>query len=297
MKPISYGKAICYSGYRTGQSPHLEIYPTYDEVVQDLQILVRDGYQYIRIYDPSQHAKTVLQVIQDHQLPLQVMLGVDLLGEENNPKCTWGGDYTEQQIIEHKQRNRHQLDQAITLANQYEHIVFAVSAGNESIPEWNENLVLEPTILEYVLYLKDNVQQPVTYCDGCNYWVSHLKEVAKAVDFLSLHSYAAWAGFPIEEAFSVFISDVQSVQRAYHNKPFMITETGWPTQSGGKGIPKQNCNVKNHKQYINQINEWSMDESLIVFLFEAFDEPWKGGQNPNEPEKNWGLYTVDRVLK
>ena len=28
-----------------------------------------------------------------------------------------------------------------------------------------------------------------------------------------------------------------------------------------------------------------------------FDEPWKGSDDPNEPEKHWGLYTVDRQPK
>jgi len=35
----------------------------------------------------------------------------------------------------------------------------------------------------------------------------------------------------------------------------------------------------------------------LVFFFEAFDEPWKGGENSNEPEKNWGLFKIDRKPK
>ena len=32
-------------------------------------------------------------------------------------------------------------------------------------------------------------------------------------------------------------------------------------------------------------------------MFEAFDEPWKGGNNPLEAEKNWGIFKVDRTPK
>ena len=32
-------------------------------------------------------------------------------------------------------------------------------------------------------------------------------------------------------------------------------------------------------------------------MFEAFDEPWKGSPDPNEPEKHWGLYTEQRKPK
>jgi hypothetical protein len=32
-------------------------------------------------------------------------------------------------------------------------------------------------------------------------------------------------------------------------------------------------------------------------VFEAFDESWKGSPDPLEPEKHWGLFTVDRKPK
>jgi len=35
----------------------------------------------------------------------------------------------------------------------------------------------------------------------------------------------------------------------------------------------------------------------MVFVFEAFDEPWKGSPDPLEPEKHWGIFTVDRQPK
>ncbi len=37
--------------------------------------------------------------------------------------------------------------------------------------------------------------------------------------------------------------------------------------------------------------------NTLVFLFEAFDEPWKGGGHPDEPEINWGLFNGDRMPK
>jgi hypothetical protein len=42
---------------------------------------------------------------------------------------------------------------------------------------------------------------------------------------------------------------------------------------------------------------WSRKAGIPVFWFEAFDEPWKGSSDPLEPEKHWGLYTVDRQPK
>ena len=38
--------------------------------------------------------------------------------------------------------------------------------------------------------------------------------------------------------------------------------------------------------------------NITTFLFEAFDEDWKGGPgNPFGAEKHWGLFTVDRKAK
>ena len=42
---IDYGQAVCYSGYRQGQSPG-EIYPTYNQVKEDL-FIVNKTWKYI----------------------------------------------------------------------------------------------------------------------------------------------------------------------------------------------------------------------------------------------------------
>ena len=47
-------RAICYSGYRSGQSPVTGIYPSYDDVKEDL-LLLDPHWDLIRIYDCSEH--------------------------------------------------------------------------------------------------------------------------------------------------------------------------------------------------------------------------------------------------
>lgn len=39
------------------------------------------------------------------------------------------------------------------------------------------------------------------------------------------------------------------------------------------------------------------EEGIEMFYFSSFDEAWKGSPEPNEPEKHWGLFTVDRKPK
>jgi hypothetical protein len=38
---LGHGNAICYSGYRQGQSPHDGIFPGYAEISEDLDILAK----------------------------------------------------------------------------------------------------------------------------------------------------------------------------------------------------------------------------------------------------------------
>lgn len=296
MKELKYGKAICYSGYREGQSPITGVYPTYEEVKEDLLILSKD-YDYIRMYDPSQHAKTALEVIRQEHLDLQVVLGIDLQGEISNPQCAWGGVYSEETLAKHTQANEQNLRELIRLAHDYEDIIVAVSAGNEAVPEWNENLVSPQRVLYFVEQLKAETNQLVTYCENNNYWIGLLEEVAKAVDFISLHTYPVWIGRSVEEGLATSIEDYEKIAAHYPDKPCIITEAGWTTMSNGRGILPESAGLDFQKRYLREMDRWSEENQILVFFFEAFDEPWKGGDDPQEPEKHWGIYDVDRHLK
>jgi exo-beta-1,3-glucanase (GH17 family) len=295
MKKLPYGKAICYSGYREGQNPHTKTYPSYEEIKEDLMIL-ENNYDYIRMYDPSEHAKTALKVIRDHNLSLKVMLGIDLLGEISNPDCEWGGLLTDEEIKNNIAYNEHSLQELLKLANEYNDIIIAVSAGNEAVPEWNENLVSPERVLYFVNELKKHTTQIVTYCENFFYWIPKLKEVAKAVDVISLHTYPAWLNKDIEVATEVSIEDYRTISEFYKDKQVIITEAGWPTAST-RQIKAELANVKNQKRYLKEMNAWSEKEKITVFFFEAFDEPWKGSNDPDEPEKHWGIYDVNRKKK
>ena len=54
---------------------------------------------------------------------------------------------------------------------------------------------------------------------------------------------------------------------------------------------------ENHKAYLDRMIAWSKQNQVTMFIFEAFDEPWKGGPDPLEAEKHWGIYNVDRSAK
>ena len=77
----------------------------------------------------------------------------------------------------------------------------------------------------------------------------------------------------------------------------MITEAGWTTNSDGRGICPTNVCEMRQDVYYNDLVEWSDEEGIVTYVFEAFDELWKGSDEPMEPEKHWGLYYIDRTPK
>jgi exo-beta-1,3-glucanase (GH17 family) len=76
-----------------------------------------------------------------------------------------------------------------------------------------------------------------------------------------------------------------------------ITEAGWTTCSNGRGIEPDNAGVEHQARYYEALSRWGEENRVLTYVFEAFDEPWKGSPEPEEPEKHWGLFTVDRRPK
>ena len=292
---IPHGQAVCYSGYRDGQRPG-EKYPTYEEVKEDLQI-IQSKWKYIRLYSCDTHSKTVLEVIEQESLSIKVMLGAFIEAEVNNANCPWGGVYSDEQLTTNKKRNLEEINRLIAFANQYPHIVFSLSVGNEACVDWTDHLVPVEKVIEYTRLVKKKAQQPVTFCENYVPWLDKLVPLAKELDFISIHTYPVWEYKNIHEGMSYTIENYKAIQEKHPDKLIVITEAGWATQSNGLGIPRENVNQETQKLYFKELERWCANEKVLTFVFEAFDESWKGSNDPDEPEKHWGLYTIDRMPK
>jgi len=292
---IEPGKAICYSGFREGQEPG-GIVPSYDEIKEDL-LMLHNHWKYLRLYDCDEHSDIVLEVIQKEKLNFKVMLGAYIGAEMNNFGCPWGGSYSEEQLTENKKRNLRQIQKLIRLANQYPDIIFSLSAGNEATVDWTDHYVPVKSVINYVKMLKNGAKQPVTFCENYVPWLDKLKGLVEEVDFISIHTYPVWEYKNIHEALEFTKENYFAVADKYPNKPVMITEAGWATNSNGRGICPSNVSEEHQEIYYNDLVNWSEEAGILTFVFEAFDEPWKGSDEPLEPEKHWGLFTVDRKPK
>ena len=293
---LPYGRAICYSGYRNGQSPVTGAYPSYEQIKEDLLIL-EPNWDYLRLYDSSTHAELVLKVIQDEKLSLRVLLGNDLAAELSNPNCPWEAQYSVTQLAENKAYNIRGLLRTIELSNRFSDIVVAVSIGNEASVDWTDHLVSVESLIAYALILREKIPQPITFCENYVPWWNKLAPLVEVIDFISIHTYPVWEYQGLESAMDYTVSNYTSVASKYPDKPVIITEAGWATKSNGRGIEVNNASEELQCEYLRQLVNWAESEQVLTFVFEAFDEPWKGSEHSDEPEKHWGIYYESRAEK
>ncbi|MCP9292967.1 glycosyl hydrolase family 17 protein [Gracilimonas sediminicola] len=293
---IGPGLAICYSGYRKGQKPGNTI-PTYEQVKEDLTLITK-YWKYIRLYDCDDHSKTVLEVIRNEAFDLQVMLGAFIEAETNNFNCPWGGGiYSKPDLEENAERNLKKIDRLIEMGIQYSDIVFALSVGNEACVDWTDHMVPEQKVLYYVKRVKERTNIPVTFCENYVPWLNKLEELATELDFISIHTYPVWEYKSIQAGLDYTKENYYAVAEKYPDKPVVISEAGWTTRSNGQGIDPLQVNEENQKRYFEELTEWTIKEGIPTFFFEAFDEDWKGSDDPSEPEKHWGIFKIDRTPK
>ena len=293
-------RGVAYSGFRHGQHPdHGDgaVNPRDTEILEDLRILARHAnFGLIRLYDSQANSETTLRLIQANRIPIKVMLGAWLSAEISNPRCPWLKTPIPQEVLDaDKIRNQREIESAIRLANEYPRIVVAVNVGNEAMVDWSDHMISPESVISYVRKVKRAIRQPVTVADNYAWWAKNGAAVAKEVDFITVHTYPEWENKRIDEALAYTVANVQSVHAALPQSRIVIGEAGWATvasEFGGR------ANELNQKRYLGELTGWAATNNITTFVFEAFDEDWKG--DPADlmgAEKHWGLFTVDRKAK
>lgn len=292
--------AVAYSGFREGQHPDRgdgARNPSDAQILEDLQILVEHGFTLIRLYDTGENSATTLALIRQHELPVKVLLGIWLRAEvSNHENCPWLDEpIPESELAANALANAAEVQRGIDMANEYDDIVVAVNVGNEALVVWNDHMVPLDDVIGYVQTVKRAIDQPVTVADNYEWWIQDGAPLAAVVDFLGIHTYPAWEEKSIDEALPYTIENIRDVRAALPGKPIAILEAGWASTAEEFG---ERASEANQARYYRELSKWAADNSITVFFFEAFDEPWKGNPlNPLGAEKHWGLFKVDRSAK
>ena len=332
--------AISYGGYRHNTR---DIQPTMDELKEDLKILSSLGIKILRTYNLQlPQAPNILKAIKelkqtDPNFEMYVMLGTWIDCEN-----AWTDSPNHEK--EDVSANAIEIQKAINLANMYPEIVKIIAVGNEAMVNWAWSYYVKPdVILKWVNHLQDLKKQRklpenlwITSSDNFASWgggddsyhTEDLNALIKAVDFISMHTYAfhdthynpSFWNFnkdlknkfsdleiinkSMENSFEYTVSQYKSVKNYLRkigvDKQVHIGELGWSTVSNELYGEEGSHAADEYKQalFFEKIRKWTQEEKISCFYFEAFDEPWKDSTgNTNGSENHFGLFTVEGKAK
>jgi glucan 1,3-beta-glucosidase len=95
-----------------------------------------------------------------------------------------------------RKKNRLRIDETIALAKRYPEVITAIVVGNEVLLRGEMSAV---DIGEVLREVKAATSIPVTYADVWEFWLRN-RDLAQAVDFVTVHILPYWEDFPISAA-------------------------------------------------------------------------------------------------
>lgn len=315
-------QAVAYGPYRTAASASdlvNEVIPP-SNIKQDMDLLLAGNFRLIRVFDSSDKvAKQTLDVIVDNGLDIKMQLGAFMGGFKfvENPL----------KVEQIKAANLRELDRAIALANdpKYRDVILTVSVGNENIVDFSADRIDPADMAVYIKYVRDRVPQPVTTDDNFQVFSNPIpKAVLSQIDFVAIHAYPVidtefpnsplywdWKQLSIPagpaRATAMMDASIAALKTQYQatrdaldslglsKMPIAITETGWKARITGNQAFR--AHPVNQKMYYQRLETWRRESRLSgtgpvnIFYFEAFDEPWKLGDD------GWGLFNKDRKAR
>jgi glucan 1,3-beta-glucosidase len=182
-----------------------------------------------------------------------------------------------------------QVETAIALAKRFPDVITAVVVGNEVLLRGEMS---EPVLARTIREVKAQVSMPVTYADVWEFWLRH-REIAAAVDFVTVHILPYWEDFPIpaREAAAHVDAIRKQVVAAFPGKEIFVGEFGWP--SAGRMREGALPSPVNQARAMQEVLALAKRENYRVNLIEAYDQPWKR-QLEGTVGGHWGLYDAYR---
>jgi exo-beta-1,3-glucanase (GH17 family) len=181
--------------------------------------------------------------------------------------------------------SRKQVATAIALANRFPDVIAAVIVGNEVLLRGE---MAAPALVRTIREVKAQVPVPVTYADVWEFWLRH-RDVATAVDFVTIHILPYWEDFPIPARNAASHVDAIRAQMvaAFPGKDVFVGEFGWP--SAGRMREGALPSPVNQARTMHEVLDHAKRENYRVNLIEAYDQPWKR-QLEGTVGGHWGLF-------
>jgi exo-beta-1,3-glucanase (GH17 family) len=192
-------------------------------------------------------------------------------------------------VSNHPDKTRKQVETTIALAKRYPDVISGVVVGNEVLLRGDMSA---PELGRLIREVKAQVAVPVTYADVWEFWLRH-REIAAAVDFVTVHILPYWEDFPIPTRDAAPHVDAirKQIVVAFPDKDIFIGEFGWP--SAGRMREGALPSPTNQARVMHEVLALAKREGYRVNLIEAYDQPWKR-QLEGTVGGHWGLYGAYR---
>jgi glucan 1,3-beta-glucosidase len=149
-----------------------------------------------------------------------------------------------------------------------------------------------PELAQVIRDVKARVPMPVTYADVWEFWLRH-RDVAAAVDFITIHILPYWEDFPIpaRDAVSHVAVIRGKIAAAFPGRDIIVGEFGWP--SAGRMREGALPSPANEARTLGEVVALARREGFRLNLIEAYDQPWKR-KLEGTVGGHWGLYDAYR---
>ncbi|MBV9331085.1 MAG: glycosyltransferase [Alphaproteobacteria bacterium] len=114
-------------------------------------------------------------------------------------------------------------------------------------------------------------------------------EIGQYVDVVFVHLLPYWEGIGARDSMTFLQHAFQDVQDEFPEKPIVIGEAGWPSE--GRSRKGAEANRASEAIFDRAFVQLARDKGYDYYLFEAFDQPWKGG-NEGAVGAYWGLFNA-----
>lgn len=258
---------ISFNPARRDDNPEQKLYPTEEEINQDLTLLSGKVHA-VRTYSSLNGLESVPKLAANHNL--NVTLGA------------WVNHDT--------LATQQEIDALISISRADHPNIVRTIVGNESIMR---NEVSVDQLISYLRIVRKNTWRPVSTSETWDIWIKH-PELADEVDFIATHILPYWEGIPADEAVDYVFERYYQLRKAFPNKQIVITEVGWPSDGQAKGMAE--ATLVNQARFIRDFLNRARLEDLVYYVVEAFDQPWKLALE-GSVGAYWGLYNANREPK
>jgi exo-beta-1,3-glucanase (GH17 family) len=260
--------SVSFAPFRRGQGPITQVYPTSEQIAQDMKSLVGVA-RGVRTYT----SREGLDVVPE-------------LGRKYGIEVTHSAWLGKKFAI-----NDAEVDALIKAANAYPDVIKRVIVGNEVL--LRQDLPPEQ-LIQYIRKVKAAVKQPVSYADVWAFWLKY-PEVAKEVDFLTIHILPYWEDEPIGvDGAAQHLVAIYKRMAEQFGKPILIGEAGWPTRGRSRGPAV--ADMENAARFVRTLALVSRENGFDYNVVEAFDQPWKAFLEGTVGAK-WGVIDENRRVK